>query len=91
MISRTEATRRVSGQFKTSLEAALKNVANSLRRFGEATGKKVDSIVISTNYTLGDRSPRDPGVAVWFVWDGAERCIAVDRYPKIEYNLQANP
>ncbi|CAM8631560.1 J domain-containing protein [Sphingobium cupriresistens] len=88
-IPRTEGGRRGAAQFKTALDPALKNVSNSLRRFGDATGKPVASIVISTNYTLGDRSPRDPGVAVWFVWDGAERCIAVDRYPKIEHNLQA--
>lgn len=88
-IPRTEPSRRVSSQFKTALDPALKNVTNSLRRFGEATGKRVSEIVISTNYTLGDRNPTDPGVAVWFIWDAAERCIAVDRYPKIEHNLQA--
>ena len=88
-IGRTEANRRVSSQFKTALDPSLKNVTNSLRRFGEATGKAVGNIVISSNYTLGDRHPRDPGVAVWFIWDQAERCIAVVRYPKIEHNLQA--
>lgn len=88
-IPRTEASRRQASQFKTALDPALKNVSNSLRRFGEATGKAVSGIVISTNYTLGDRTPRDPGVAVWFVWDGRERCIAVDRYPRLEHNLQA--
>lgn len=88
-LPRTEPGRRVSSQFKTTLDPALKNVSNSLRRFGETTGKAVSSIVISTNYTLGDRNPKDPGVAVWFLWDGKERCIAVDRYPKLEHNLQA--
>lgn len=88
-VERTERGRRVNSQFKTALDPAIKNVTNSLRRFGEATGKAVSNIVISTNYTLGDRSPADPGVAVWFLWDGSERCIAVDRYPKIEHNLQA--
>jgi len=88
-LPRTEPTRRVSSQFKTALGPALKNVTNSLRRFGEATGKAVTSIVISTNYTLGDQNPKDPGVAVWFLWDGKERCIAVDRYPRLEHNLQA--
>jgi len=73
----------------SGLNAALGNVENSLRRFGEATGKKVAEIVISSNYSLGTRSPADPGVAVWFQWDGSERCIAVDRYPKLEHNLQA--
>lgn len=88
-IPRTEASRRQPSQFKTALDPALKNVTNSLRRFGEATGKAVSSIVISTNYTLGERNPQDPGIAVWFHWDGSDRCIAVDRYAKLEHNLQA--
>jgi hypothetical protein len=88
-IPRTEAGRRGASQFKTALDPALKNVANSLRRFGEATGKAVSNIVLSTNYTLNDRVPKDPGVAAWFIWDGSERCIAVDRYAKLEHNLQA--
>lgn len=83
------ATSKASAAFKTGLDPALKNVTNSLRRFGEATGKRISNIVISSNYTLGERSPSDPGVAVWFVWDERERCIAVDRYPRIEHNLQA--
>lgn len=86
---RTEANRRVSSQFKTALDPALRNVTNSLRRFGDMTGKAVTNVVISSNYTLGARNPPDPGVAVWFLWDGAERCIAVDRYPRLEHNLQA--
>lgn len=88
-IPRTEAARRATSQFKTTLDPALKNVTNSLRRFGEATGKATSNLVISSNYTLGVRNPSDPGVAVWFVWDGRERCIAVDRYPEMEHNLQA--
>jgi hypothetical protein len=88
-IPRTEANRKAAGSFKTTLNAALGNVTNSLRRFGESTGKKVENVVISTNYALGQTNPTDPGVAVWFLWDSRERCIAVDRYPKIEHNLQA--
>lgn len=86
-LPRTE--RQVNSAFKTTLDPALKNVGNSLRRFGEATGKAVSNIVISSNYTLGVQRPADAGVAVWFLWDGSERCIAVDRYPKLEHNLQA--
>lgn len=88
-VTRTEPARRQIAQFKTALGPALDNVRNSLRRFGETTGKRVTEVVISTNYSLSDQRPADPGVAVWFIWDGAERCIAVDRYPKIEHNLQA--
>lgn len=88
-IPRTEGARRQASQFKTTLAPALKNVENSLRRFGEATGKATSGIVISSNYTLGDQKPSDPGVAVWFVWQGSERCIAVDRYRGLHENLQA--
>ncbi|KQS95344.1 hypothetical protein [Rhizobium sp. Leaf386] len=76
-------------QFRTGLSAAIKNVRGSLQLFAQDSGKSVGSIVISSNVTLGQDKPRDPGVAVWFVWDGMSVCIAVDRYPKVEDNVQA--
>jgi hypothetical protein len=39
--------------------------------------------------SLGASRPSDPGVAVWFTWDGLGVCIAVDRYQTVEANLQA--
>lgn len=86
-LPRTE--RRVSSQFRTSLSAALNNVRKSLEAFGRDSGKAVSDISISSNVTLGNDRPPDTGVAVWFTWDGQQRCIAVDRYPKAEDNLQA--
>lgn len=86
-LPRTE--RRVSSQFKTSLAGALGNVRKSLELFGNDSSRKASEIVISSNCSLGDQRPADPGVAVWFEWDGEQRCIAVDRYPKPEDNLQA--
>lgn len=90
-VARTTPTSRQTSQFKTALDGALRNVENSLRRFGEATGKQISpkDIVISSNFTLGIRKPEDPGCAVWFVWDDAERCIAIDRYTTLQCNLQA--
>lgn len=76
-------------QFKTSISAALNNVQDSLRRFGSDSGKKIEAVVISSNVTLGDQRPADCGVAVYFTWDGISTCIAVDRYAKVEENLQA--
>ena len=76
-------------QFKTSLSKALENVHEELRRFGDNAGKRVSSIVISSNVTLGKQNPQDPGVAVYFEWDGISTCIAVDRYDKVQDNLQA--
>lgn len=78
-----------SSQFKTSITGALNNVQDSIRKFANDSGKKVENIVISSNVALGEQKPIDPGVAVYFSWDGISTCIAVDRYKKVEDNLQA--
>ena len=83
------AKSRERGTFKTALAGALKNVQDSLRRFATDSGKKLDGVVISSNVTLGVNTPADPGVAVWFTWDGMQLCIAVDRYLTVPANLQA--
>lgn len=81
--------RREKGQFKTTLAGALKNVEDSLRRFGSDSGVALSGIVLSSNVTLGANRPADPGVAAWFTWDGQQVCIPVDRYETVEANLQA--
>ena len=80
---------REKGSFKTTLAGALNNVQDSLRKFASDSNKKLDGLVISSNVTLGVQRPDDPGVSVWFVWDGLGVCIAVDRYSSVEGNLQA--
>ncbi len=80
---------RENGKFKTALPNAIKNVQTSLRGFSNDSGKKLDGLVISSNVTLGVDAPADPGVAVWFVWDGLQVCIPVDRYYTVASNLQA--
>lgn len=83
------AKRREKGKFSTTLPGALKNVQESLARFAADSGKKLERLTISSNVTLGANKPADPGVAVWFVWDGLQVCVAVDRYSTVEANLQA--
>lgn len=83
------AKQREGGKFKATLAAALKNVQESLRLFASDSGKKLEGLIISSNVTLGASRPEDPGVAVWFTWDGLGVCIAVDRYSSVEANLQA--
>jgi hypothetical protein len=80
---------RERGSFKTTLAGALDNVQGSLRRFASDSGRKLETVVMSSNVTLGASRPADPGVAVWFTWDGLGVCIAVDRYQTVEANLQA--
>lgn len=91
-MARTSATGRKRSTFKTTLAGAVKNVADSLRLFGADSGQPVTNVVATTNVggiDLGTKGGADPGVAVWFDWDGAQRCIAVDRYPTPAENLQA--
>jgi hypothetical protein len=80
---------RNASRFKTTVHQAVNNVTDELRRFGNDTGKRVESTVISSNVTLTDTRPADPGIAVYFVWDGVQCCIAIDRYPTPMENLQA--
>lgn len=78
-----------SSQFRTTLAGALKNVRSSVEAFSRDSGHKVTGLVISSNVTLGSQKPGDPGVAVYFTWDNITTCIPVDRYNKVECNLQA--
>jgi hypothetical protein len=80
---------REKGQFKTTLAGALGNVEEALRLFGRDSDMAVSEISLSSNVSLGRNNPDDPGVAVWFKWDGEQRCIAVDRYTTPAANLQA--
>ncbi|HMT45488.1 MAG TPA: J domain-containing protein [Novosphingobium sp.] len=80
---------RARSSFKVSMARALSDLEDALRLFGQDTGKKVAAVVISSNVTLGRERPADPGIAVYFEWDGAGRCIAVDRYATPVENVRA--
>lgn len=80
---------RKASQFKTSIERAISNVEGALKAFALDSKIKVENMLVSSNYGLTTRNPEDPGVAVYFTWDGLSTCIAVDRYARLEENLQA--
>lgn len=83
---------RDKGRFDTTIAKALDNVRGSLKLFASDSGKVLEHVVISSNVgglSYKERDADDPGVAVWFTWDGLPLCIAVDRYRKPESNLQA--
>jgi hypothetical protein len=86
---------RSSGGFRTNFDTALNNVKKSLAAFASDSGKKIESPVLSSNIDLNPltensgKRPADPGVAVWFTWDGMSVCIPVDRYDTPAANLQA--
>lgn len=80
---------REHSQFRTSYENARSNVIKSLRAFGTDSRKQITDAVLSSNMDLLNEKPSDPGVAVWFNWDGLSVCIPVDRYDTPAKNLQA--
>lgn len=80
---------RTGSKFSTSVSGAIKNVMDELRRFGNDTAKPVTNIILSSNVTLTDQRPKDPGIAAYFRWDNIDCCIPIDRYYKVEDNLQA--
>lgn len=80
---------RVASRFKTSLAGAMKNIRVELDGFGRDSKHVVKRIVISTNATISNHRPDDPGVAVWFLWCDAWHCYAVDLYRTVGENLQA--
>lgn len=80
---------REPSAFRTGFPQALKNVKDSLRLFAQDSGKALSQVQITSNASFIDEKPSDPGIAVWFEWDGALRCIAVDRYQTVAENLQA--
>ncbi len=83
------ARQRETGRFKTSLSVAINNVKASIAGFAKDSSRKVENVIISSNVTLGETRPSDPGVAVWFSWEGMQVAIPVDRYASVEANLQA--
>lgn len=86
-IRRTKTSER--SPFRTELPKAIKNVESSLRLFGSDTGKSITRVSVTSNVGLMGGTSSDTGVAVWFEWDGAVRCIACDRYLTVKDNLQA--
>lgn len=83
------SAQRKKSAFHTAFEGALKNVRKSLTMFSQDSGKTVSLAQITSNASWLDPNPNDPGIAIWFEWDGALRCIAVDRYLTVAENLQA--
>lgn len=72
-----------------TMAQAVSDLKDSLRLFEKDSGVAVTGVVISSNVTLGHSRPDDAGVALYFNWDGALRCIAVDKYSRPEWNVRA--
>lgn len=72
-----------------SLNRSMAELNDSLHLLASESCIPVRRFIVSSNVSLGEPRPEDPGVAVYFEWDGALRCIAVDEFASVEGNLRA--
>lgn len=81
---KTHPSKRESGhQFKQSLAGALAGLREEIRRLG---GK---NLVLSSNYSLGNEHPKEPGVVAYFDYDEKPTAIPCDRWVRVEANVRA--
>lgn len=81
---RTEPVRRQRSNFKNvTVPRALGFVEDEVRRLG------AKQLVVSSNATLGNMNPKDPGVVAYFQYEGVNVGIPCDRWHRIEDNLHA--
>lgn len=88
---RTQANERQGGQFQTTPGVARDSLFEELRKLG------ANYPVVSSDIPLrldglpyaGRQSPDDPGVAVYFEYNGTQFVFACDRYDLIHKNLRA--
>jgi hypothetical protein len=82
---KTEPGKRESGiRFKNvTLAGALNGLQDEVRRLG---GK---NLVLSSNYTLGNTSPKEAGVVAYFDYEGKQVAMPCDRWNKLEANVRA--
>lgn len=78
-----EAKREPGHQFKHSLASALAGLRDEVRRLG---GK---NLVLSSNYSLGNEHPKQPGVVAYFDYDEKPVAIPCDRWARVEANVRA--
>lgn len=88
-VQRTPSSQRDRSPFRTGYDKAVENVIGSLRGFQKDSGRTIKHPVISSNVDLLNRNPSDPGVAVWFQFDGEWVAFGVDRFPDVASNIQA--
>lgn len=78
---------RQKGAYRTELGTAVRNLQKQLEALGgQACGR---SLVVSSNVTLTDPNPRDPGAVAYFTWEGKPLAIPCDRWASVQANVQA--
>jgi hypothetical protein len=84
-------SRDANYSWKKSVDAYRKHMLNEIRMLGGS------EVIVSTNVPLrrdgqfyGDfKTPTDPGVAVYFKYNGKPICFACDKYSSVTHNIHA--
>lgn len=79
--------RREKGPYRTELTTAINNLRRELALL--AGQKAAASLVLSSNASLGQDNPPDPGVVAYFVHGERQVAIPCDRWAKLAHNVQA--
>ena len=92
-------TKSDHGSWMTRTELSINQATSRVRAELQRMGIRDSDLVISSNLELrldglprsGQRKPADPGVAVYWRSNAGEapRCMAIDRYDRVEDNLAA--
>lgn len=80
---KTELIRKEDARFKTTLSAALSMLKDEVCLLG---GK---NLVLSSNYTLGVKNPKESGVVAYFDYENQPVAIPCDRWRRVEHNVKA--
>lgn len=81
-------TVRATSRFSTGMSSALKRLRHELKLLGTANVVITSDLPTrASGMPYGDAA--DPGIAVWFVMDGAERVFACDRWRHAGDNVHA--
>ncbi|QRF60186.1 J domain-containing protein [Variovorax paradoxus] len=88
-----------AGSWRSVQSITIAEATQRLRAELERMGVRDDDLVLSTNLRLrldglprsDQAQPADPGAAVYWAdpWSVAPRCMAIDRYTKVEQNIAA--
>ena len=78
---------RAKGTYRTTLAGALANLKREVAALMGASAAR--TLILSSNVTLGNDAPADPGVVAYVTWEQQQIAIPCDRWTAVAANVQA--
>ena len=85
-VARTEV--RKSHGPAMSISSAVASLKDILALWAAENASRLSDVVISSNVTLGEAMPADPGVVLYFKIDGNPSHLLCDRFLRPEQNVR---